>query len=59
MPIVVNRPFVITGLGVRLCRPSEVVLDILASPQQGAFSKEDGEVVIDSAGRKTKRMKET
>lgn len=36
-PILINRPFVITGLGVRLCRPSEVVLDILSSPQQGAF----------------------
>ncbi|KJK20075.1 arsenate reductase [Burkholderiaceae bacterium 16] len=50
-PILINRPFVVTELGVRLCRPSEVVLDILSSPQQGAFSKEDGEVVIDAQGR--------
>ncbi|MDF3882203.1 arsenate reductase (glutaredoxin) [Cupriavidus basilensis] len=51
-PILINRPFVVTGLGARLCRPSEVVIDILSSPQQGAFSKEDGEVVIDAQGRK-------
>lgn len=51
-PILINRPFVVTKLGVRLCRPSEVVIDILSSPQQGAFSKEDGEVVIDAQGRK-------
>lgn len=51
-PILINRPFVVTELGVRLCRPSEVVIDILSSPQQGAFSKEDGEVVIDAQGRK-------
>ncbi|MER1941953.1 arsenate reductase (glutaredoxin) [Castellaniella sp. FW104-16D08] len=54
-PILINRPFVITELGVRLCRPSELVLDILPSPQQGAFSKEDGEVVVDSAGRRANR----
>lgn len=51
-PILINRPFVITERGVRLCRPSEVVLDILPSPQQGAFFKEDGEAVIDSTGRR-------
>ncbi|CAM3445107.1 MULTISPECIES: arsenate reductase (glutaredoxin) [Cupriavidus] len=51
-PILINRPFVITELGVRLCRPSEVVLDILPSPQQAAFTKEDGEVVIDEQGRR-------
>ncbi|TWG83869.1 arsenate reductase [Cupriavidus gilardii J11] len=51
-PILINRPFVITGLGVRLCRPSEVVLDILPSPQQGPFSKEDGEVVVDAQGKR-------
>ncbi len=51
-PILINRPFVITELGVRLCRPSEVVLDILPAPQQGAFIKEDGEVVIDANGRR-------
>ncbi|CAE6868418.1 arsenate reductase (glutaredoxin) [Paraburkholderia domus] len=49
-PILINRPIVVTPLGVRLCRPSEVVLDILPAAQQGAFTKEDGEQVIDSAG---------
>ncbi len=43
---------VVTALGVRLCRPSEVVLDILPVPQQGPFSKEDGEPVIDTSGRR-------
>lgn len=51
-PILINRPFVVTPLGVRLCRPSERVLDILPSPQQGPFTKEDGEVVIDAQGRR-------
>jgi arsenate reductase len=50
-PILINRPLVVTRLGVRLCRPSELVLDILPLPQQGAFSKEDGEVVIDADGK--------
>ena len=50
-PILINRPIVVTPLGTRLCRPSEQVLDILPQPQQGAFSKEDGEVVIDAQGR--------
>lgn len=49
-PILLNRSLVITPLGVRLCRPSEVVLDILPDPQQGAFAKEDGEIVIDAKG---------
>ncbi|UVA77745.1 arsenate reductase (glutaredoxin) [Pandoraea commovens] len=53
-PILINRPFVVTELGVRLCRPSELVLDILTSPQKGAFTKEDGEAVIDAAGRRIK-----
>ncbi|MEC3767834.1 MULTISPECIES: arsenate reductase (glutaredoxin) [Cupriavidus] len=53
-PILINRPFVVTELGVRLCRPSEIVLDILPSPQQGAFTKEDGEAVIDAQGRRIK-----
>jgi arsenate reductase len=52
-PLLINRPFVVTPLGVRLCRPSEVVLDILPSPQQGAFAKEDSELVIDAEGRRT------
>jgi arsenate reductase len=51
-PILINRPFVVTPSGVRLCRPSEVVLDILPLPQQGPFAKEDGELVIDADGRR-------
>ncbi|MFW1839981.1 arsenate reductase (glutaredoxin) [Acinetobacter gyllenbergii] len=51
-PILINRPFVVTTLGTRLCRPSELVLDILPYPQQGAFSKEDGEQVIDEHGQR-------
>ena len=44
-PILINRPIVVTPVGVRLCRPSEVVLEILANPDIGAFTKEDGEIV--------------
>ncbi|MFM0329464.1 arsenate reductase (glutaredoxin) [Paraburkholderia strydomiana] len=51
-PILINRPFVVTPLGVRLCRPSEVVLDILPSRQQGEFTKEDGERIVDADGRR-------
>ncbi|MES2101107.1 MAG: arsenate reductase (glutaredoxin) [Pseudomonadota bacterium] len=51
-PILMNRPIVVTPLGTRLCRPSEAVLDILPSPQRGAFTKEDGEAVIDAQGRR-------
>lgn len=51
-PILINRPIVVTPLCVRLCRPSEVVLDILPNPQRAAFAKEDGEVVVDSAGNR-------
>ncbi len=51
-PILINRPIVVTPLGTKLCRPSEVVLDILPSPQQGAFSKEDGDLVVDAQGRR-------
>lgn len=51
-PILINRPFVVTPLGVRLCRPSEVVLDILEHPQRRPFAKEDGEVVIDENGQR-------
>lgn len=51
-PILINRPIVVTPLGTRLCRPSEVVLDILPTPQQGAFTKEDGERVIDEDGKR-------
>ena len=53
-PILINRPIVVTPLGTRLCRPSELVLDILPSPQQGAFTKEDGEQVVDAAGNRIK-----
>lgn len=45
-PILINRPFVVTPNGARLCRPSEVVLEILPVPQKGPFTKEDGEVVV-------------
>lgn len=51
-PILINRPFVVTSQGTRLCRPSELVLDILSVAQQGAFSKEDGEQVIDENGQR-------
>lgn len=51
-PVLINRPIVVTPLGTRLCRPSEQVLDILPTPLQGAFTKEDGEVVIDAKGRR-------
>ena len=54
-PILLNRPIVVTPLGTRLCRPSEAVLDILPSPQRGAFTKEDGEAVIDAQGRRIQR----
>jgi arsenate reductase len=54
-PILINRPIVVTPLGVALCRPSEAVLDILADPQRGPFSKEDGEAVIDAAGRRIEK----
>jgi len=49
-PILINRPLVVTPLGVRLCRPSEAVLDILPERQRGTFAKEDGELVVDAAG---------
>lgn len=51
-PILINRPIVVTPLGTRLCRPSEQVLDILPQAQQGAFTKEDGEKVIDADGKR-------
>ena len=50
-PILIERPIVVTPLGVRLCRPSEAVLAILPNPQRAAFSKEDGEPVVDASGR--------
>jgi arsenate reductase len=51
-PLLIQRPFVVTPLGTRLCRPSERVLDILPDPQRGAFVKEDGEPVVDAQGRR-------
>jgi arsenate reductase len=51
-PILINRPIVVTPWGTRLCRPSELVLDILPLPQKGSFTKEDGELVIDQGGRR-------
>lgn len=51
-PILINRPIVMTPLGTRLCRPSEVVLDILPKAQKGAFSKEDGQNVVDEKGNR-------
>jgi len=49
-PILINRPIVVTSLGTKLCRPSELILDILANPQRAAFNKEDGEPVINEKG---------
>ena len=54
-PILINRPIVVTEKGVKLCRPSETVLDLLP-PQRGAFAKEDGEAVVDAAGNRVARQ---
>ena len=51
-PILINRPLVVSPLGVKLCRPSEAVLDLLPAPQRGAFTKEDGERVVDASGQR-------
>jgi arsenate reductase len=51
-PVLIQRPIVVSPLGTRMCRPSEAVLDLLPSPQRGAFAKEDGEVVIDARGNR-------
>lgn len=53
-PILINRPFVVSAQGTRLCRPSELVLDLLPAAQQAPFAKEDGEVVIDAQGHRLK-----
>ena len=53
-PILINRPILVTPWGVRLCRPSEAVLDILPVPQRGPFAKEDGEHVLDEQGRRVR-----
>lgn len=54
-PILINRPIVVTSRGTRLCRPSEVVLDILPDEQRGAFTKEDGEQAVDEQGKQIKK----
>lgn len=51
-PVLINRPLVVSPLGVKLCRPSEQVLDLIPAGQRGAFAKEDGEVVIDAEGKR-------
>ncbi len=51
-PILINRPIVVTPMGVKLCRPSETVLDILPPPQRGEFRKEDGDLVVNAAGHR-------
>ncbi|MBM7407908.1 MULTISPECIES: arsenate reductase (glutaredoxin) [Sphingomonas] len=51
-PALINRPLVVSPLGVKLCRPSEAVLDLLPEAQQGAFAKEDGEQVVDASGQR-------
>jgi arsenate reductase len=53
-PVLINRPIVVTPLGTKLCRPSEAVLDILPNPDIGPFIKDDGEIVIDSEGRRVR-----
>lgn len=55
-PILVNRPIVCTRKGVRLCRPSEIVLDLLERPPAGPFQKEDGELLIDREGHRVRRI---
>jgi arsenate reductase len=54
-PSLINRPIVVTRIGVRPCRPSEIVLEILPAPQRGAFTKEDGEREVDDRGRGSNR----
>ena len=51
-PVLINRPLVVSPLGVKLCRPSEAVLDLLPDAQQGAFAKEDGQQVVDASGQR-------
>ena len=58
-PILINRPIVVTPLGTRLCRPSEVVLDILTDKQRGAFTKEDGERVVNEQDIQLKKTNQS
>ena len=53
-PVLINRPLVVSPLGVKLCRPSEEVLDLISADQRGAFVKEDGEQVVDASGQRIK-----
>jgi len=55
-PVLINRPLVVSPLGVKLCRPSEAVLDLIPEGQHGAFTKEDGEQVIDASGNRMTRQ---
>ncbi|HTN13568.1 MAG TPA: arsenate reductase (glutaredoxin) [Sphingomonadaceae bacterium] len=54
-PILINRPLVVSPLGVKLCRPSEEVLDLIPAAQRSSFVKEDGELVVDAAGNRVKQ----
>ena len=51
-PVLVNRPFVVTDRGVKLCRPSELVLDLIDRYPPGPFAKEDGQLMIDALGQR-------
>ena len=53
-PVLINRPLVVSPLGMKLCRPSEAVLDLLPDAQRGAFTKEDGEPVVDASGERVR-----
>ena len=53
-PILINRPLVVSPLGVRLCRPSEAVLDLIPARQQGDFAGKDGEQLVDAAGQRVR-----
>ena len=55
-PILINRPIVMTPLGIMLARPSEAVLDVLPNPEIGPFTKEDGEVVVDASGKRVSEV---
>lgn len=56
-PILINRPIVVSPLGVRLCRPSETVLDLISAPQCGEFRKEGGELAVDADGNRVAKLR--
>lgn len=56
-PILINRPIVVSPFGVKLCRPSETVLDLIPTPQRGEFRKEDGELVVDAEGKRVVNLR--